>query len=200
MLSVNETYGYISPSPIPAAPEPSLSSKYLSVTAHDVKQESAQVAQYEDRAGHTWHRQRHTGTAIMVCLLRGRNMCFCQPTQVHSIHAKELLAGSLQTGLAQACISCVTLAMCSHMQSAAELCRHNQPTCKGSCSIPAVPNSWLKSLRSFCCCLALGFMRTPRNLGGRPYRSILSMNNLMAQMCIQALNACSNKAHGSHSC
>ena len=47
-----------------------------------------------------------------------------------------------------------------------------------------------RAFRSFCANLALGFMMADRNLGGSPYRKMLSVNSRMAQMWIHALKAC----------
>lgn len=56
--------------------------------------------------------------------------------------------------------------------------------------LPLVPNMLPSSFLSFVACLGFGFSRQPRNLGGRPYLSMLSVNKRMAQMWIHALKAC----------
>lgn len=60
-----------------------------------------------------------------------------------------------------------------------------------SCS-PGILNSVASSFLSLEEALMLGFMSTARNFGGSPYLRMLSTNRRTAQMCIQALNACSS--------
>ena len=56
---------------------------------------------------------------------------------------------------------------------------------------PGILNSEASSFLSLEEAFMLGFMSTAKNLGGSPYLRMLSTKRRTAQMCIQALNACS---------
>lgn len=57
-------------------------------------------------------------------------------------------------------------------------------------AIPELPNKEASTFRSLAVLFWLGFISAARNLGGRPYRRMLSTKSLIAQMWIHALNAC----------
>ena len=59
--------------------------------------------------------------------------------------------------------------------------------------VPVDPNTLARDFLSLVCALGFGFIRTPRNCGGRPYRSMLSVKSRTAQVWIQALKACINR-------
>ena len=52
------------------------------------------------------------------------------------------------------------------------------------------PKVLARVLRSLGTVFCVGFMRAARNLGGRPYRRMLSTKRRTAHTWIQALNAC----------
>lgn len=63
-------------------------------------------------------------------------------------------------------------------------------TLSGVHASPELPNKEASTFRSLAVLFWLGFISAARNLGGRPYRRMLSTKSLIAQMWIHALNAC----------
>ena len=56
--------------------------------------------------------------------------------------------------------------------------------------LPAAEKMLARVLRSLGWALALGFISVPKNCGGSPYLSMLSVNSRTAHVWIQALKAC----------
>ena len=71
------------------------------------------------------------------------------------------------------------------------ICKNITKTVVGS--LPLLPNMAPSVFLSFVVYFWFGFSRHPKNLGGNPYLRILSVKSLIAQICIQALNACTRQ-------